>query len=193
MEYSRKVIERGRTYVNEDRVLSVTPDKEKNVWHAESIGDRIVFSDLRCYSQRGGLLPMSVLGRASLLQTHGGSRTLSTQTRENTKINEQTPIKSLFCFRDVSNGFARLGSEKKRANPQVEFRIDTIATNHLPSRNGYLRVSLKVGHRGTARTYVVKNIYKFCRCTKKTSSTQRISSRPSFYLRMPLMRKIEPC
>lgn len=24
-----KVIERGRTYVNEDRVLSVTPDKKK--------------------------------------------------------------------------------------------------------------------------------------------------------------------
>ena len=36
-----KVIERGRTYVNEDRVLSVTPDKEKNVWHAEVLGTEL--------------------------------------------------------------------------------------------------------------------------------------------------------
>ena len=33
-----KVIARGRQYLQEGRVLSVVPDQEENVWHAESLG-----------------------------------------------------------------------------------------------------------------------------------------------------------
>ena len=32
-----------------------------------------------------------------------------------------------------------------------------------------LGISLKVGQRGTSKTYVVKNIYKFCKSIKKKS------------------------
>lgn len=46
MEYSRKVIERGRTYLNEGRVLSVIPDPERKVWHAEVLGSELYLVDL---------------------------------------------------------------------------------------------------------------------------------------------------
>ena len=41
-----KVIERGRTYLNEGRVLSVIPDPERKVWHAEVLGSELYLVDL---------------------------------------------------------------------------------------------------------------------------------------------------
>ena len=36
-----KVIARGRQYLQEGRVLSVVPDQEENVWHAEVLGSEL--------------------------------------------------------------------------------------------------------------------------------------------------------
>ena len=40
-----KVIARGRQYLQEDRVLSVVPDQEDNVWHAEVLGSELYLVD----------------------------------------------------------------------------------------------------------------------------------------------------
>lgn len=45
MEYSRKVIARGRQYLQEGRVLSVVPDQEET-WHAEVLGSELYMVDL---------------------------------------------------------------------------------------------------------------------------------------------------
>ena len=41
-----KVIARGRQYLQEGRVLSVVPDQEENVWHAEVLGSELYMVDL---------------------------------------------------------------------------------------------------------------------------------------------------
>ena len=41
-----KVIARGRQYLQEGRVLSVVPDQEEKVWHAEVLGSELYMVDL---------------------------------------------------------------------------------------------------------------------------------------------------
>ncbi len=41
-----RIIERGREYLNDGRVLSVTPDPENQVWHAEVLGGELYRVDL---------------------------------------------------------------------------------------------------------------------------------------------------
>ena len=158
-----KVIERGRTYVNEDRVLSVTPDKEKNVWHAEVLGTELYLVTLDATAKEVDYCQCPYWEEHHYCKHTVAVELYLRKQGKTRKINEQTPIKKAFSASEMfSNGFARLGSEKETSQPlQVEFRIDTIATNPYHQEMDILGISLKVGHRGTARTYVVKNIYKF--------------------------------
>jgi uncharacterized Zn finger protein len=41
-----KVVERGRQYMKEGKVLSVEADIEKKVWHAEVLGSELYLVDL---------------------------------------------------------------------------------------------------------------------------------------------------
>ena len=158
-----KVIERGRTYVNEGRVLSVTPDKEKNVWHAEVLGTELYLVTLDATAKEVDYCQCPYWEEHHYCKHTVAVELYLRKQGKARKINEQTPIKKAFSASEMfSNGFARLNSEKEASKPlQIEFRVDTIATNPYHQEMDILGVSLKVGYRGTARTYVVKDIYKF--------------------------------
>ena len=47
-----KIIEKGRIYLNDGRVLSVTPDAESQVWHAEVLGSDLYRLDLNANKKK---------------------------------------------------------------------------------------------------------------------------------------------
>lgn len=97
-----KVIERGRTYVNEDRVLSVTPDKEKNVWHAEVLGTELYLVTLDATAKEVDYCQCPYWEEHHYCKHTVAVELYLRKQGKTRKINEQTPSKKPFllqrCF-----------------------------------------------------------------------------------------------
>ena len=66
-----KVIERGRQYVKEGRVLSVTPDAGNNVWHGEVLGSELYLVDLDATAKEERTIASACIGKSTVLQAYG--------------------------------------------------------------------------------------------------------------------------
>lgn len=160
-----KVIERGRQYVKDGRVLSVTPDAVNNVWHGEVLGSELYLVDLdatakeedycQCmYWEEHHYCKHTVAVELYLRQAGKGRRIKSDDL---VKAADFSPSEMF------SSGFAhvRTSQEKKYEALQVQFQIDAIETNPFHPELSVLGISLKIGYRNQSRSYVVKNIYRF--------------------------------
>lgn len=160
-----KVIERGRDYLKEGRVLSVTPDVANNVWHAEVLGSELYLVDLdatakeedfcQCpYWEEHGYCKHTVAVELYLRQA-GKARRIKADDLD--KPSAFSPSEMF------SNGFSRLRNpEEKKLQPlSLQFVIDSIPTNPFHPELSLLGISVKLGYRGQTRSYVVKNIYRF--------------------------------
>lgn len=160
-----KVIERGRQYVKEGRVLSVTPDAGNNVWHGEVLGSELYLVDLdatakeedycQClYWEEHHYCKHTVAVELYLRQEGKGRRIKSDDL---VKAADFSPSEMF------SSGFAHVRSSqgKQFQALQVQFQIEAIETNPFHPELSVLGISLKLGKRDQSRNYVVKNIYRF--------------------------------
>lgn len=168
-----KVIERGRTYLNEGRVLSVIPDPERKVWHAEVLGSELYLVDLDATAKE-----IDYCQCPYWEEHHYCKHTIAVElylrkqgkTRQITE--EKKPTKAAFSASEMfSQGFNRLQSGQRTITPlQIEYRVENLTTNPYHQEMDVLGISLKIGQRGTSKTYVVKNIYKFLQVYQEKKS-----------------------
>lgn len=162
-----KVIERGRTYLKEGRVLSVEADPARRVWHGEVLGSELYLVDLdgsgkendicACpYWEEHGYCKHTVAVEL-YLREKGLSRVIKPETVLPKKM------ESSISFADLLNqGFSRL---EKEAEPLqslfVEFVVEAVPTNPYHPELDVLAVSLRIGSHLNKRSYIVKNLYDF--------------------------------
>ncbi|GCF94035.1 Snf2 family helicase [Enterococcus florum] len=163
-----KVIERGRTYLKEGRVLSVIPDAARRVWHGEVLGSELYLVDLdgsgkendicECpYWEEHGYCKHTVA-----VELYLRDKGLSRIVQASQELPEKK-VESSVSFADILNqGFSRLEQAKEPVQPLlVEFVVEPLPTNPYHPELDVLAVSLRIGNRNSKRTYIVKNLYDF--------------------------------
>lgn len=160
-----KVIERARSYVNEGRVLSVTPDSANQVWHAEVMGSELYLVDLdgtakeddycQCPYWEEHHYCKHTVAVELYLRKEGKSRFIKA---------DELPKKEVFSVSEMfTTGFSRIKpmAEQTPTALAIEFQIDAVETNPYHNELAVLGIAVKVGRQEQNRNYVVKNIYKF--------------------------------
>ncbi|MEI5995147.1 DEAD/DEAH box helicase [Candidatus Enterococcus mansonii] len=170
-----RIVERGRDYMKEGRVLSIVQDAERKVWHAEVLGKELYRVQLdgtpkendicECpYWMDHGFCKHTVAVELSLRQK-GTSRI----------IKEDAPIifekRSLSVSEMFTKGFSKLNhlEKKDKLTPlTVEYVVDVIETNNYYPELAVLGVSLRLGYQGVKpKTYIIKNIGEFFQTFQK--------------------------
>ena len=157
-----RIIAKGRKYLENDRVLSVTPDPAQQVWHAQVLGSELYQVDLDATAKEEDFCQCPYWE-----EHHYCKHTVAVElylrqegkTRQLPK--EATPV--TFSTSDMfTNGLSRLHIEAEKNHPKlsIEVIIEGLETNPYHSELDVLGVSLKVGLVGE-RQYVVKNVFKF--------------------------------
>lgn len=159
-----KIIEKARTYLNDGRVLSVTPDPENQVWHAEVLGSELYRIDLDTSAKEEDYCQCPYWEEHHYCK-HTVAVELYLRKEGKTRMIPKSEVQKVDAFSPsvmFSNGFHRLANEPERkATPLViECQLDSLPTNPYRYELDVLGISLKVGERH-GRSYVVKNIYKF--------------------------------
>lgn len=172
-----KIVERGRTYVSEGRVLSVVQDIRRMVWVAEVLGSDMYLVELdgttkekdvcECpYWLEHGYCKHTVAVELSLKQ-RGISRVIH--------VDQPAPIakRTASASEMFTRGFSKLTyleNPKKLTPLVVEFYLDAIETNNYYTELSVLGLSLRIGYQGVKpKTYIVKNIGEFLLAYQKES------------------------
>lgn len=169
-----KVIERGRTYLNEGRVLSVTPDFENRVWHAEVLGSELYLVGLDGTAKENDLCQCPYwqehhyCKHTVAVELYLRKQTISRVMKESQRLPESKRVSTSDMF---TKGFARLQETKKEPESTPlfsEFIVESIETNQYHPEFSVLGISLRVGYAtGKKRSYVVKNIYEFLQAVEE--------------------------
>ncbi|KAF1302090.1 DEAD/DEAH box helicase [Enterococcus saccharolyticus] len=159
-----KIIEKGRTYLNDGRVLSVTPDAENQVWHAEVLGSELYRIDLDASAKEEDYCQCPYWEEHHYCKhTVAVELYLRKQGKTRMIAKSEAPKKEAFSPSVMfSNGFRRLAQEQEQpfVSLGIECQLDSLPTNPYREELDVLGISLKIGEQN-GRTYVVKNIYKF--------------------------------
>lgn len=175
-----KVIARGRQYLQEGRVLSVVPDQEENVWHAEVLGSELYMVDLDGtakeidYCQCPYWEEHKYCKHTVAVELYLRSKNLSRIMKKDQPMLE--PVKATSEGEIIAKGFSRL---KTQNNPQavqpliIEYQVETIETNQYHPELSILALYLRIGSLASPKkTYIVKNIYDFLQAyTEKETYT----------------------
>lgn len=175
-----KVIARGRQYLQEGRVLSVVPDQEENVWHAEVLGSELYMVDLDGtakeidYCQCPYWEEHKYCKHTVAVELYLRSKNLSRIMKKDQPMLE--PVKTTSEGEIIAKGFSRLKIQK---NPQavqpliIEYQVETIETNQYHPELSILALYLRIGSLASPKkTYIVKNIYDFLQAyTEKETYT----------------------
>ncbi|MDR0922561.1 MAG: DEAD/DEAH box helicase [Lactobacillales bacterium] len=166
-----KVIERGRTYVNEGRVLSVEADTTKNIWYADVLGSKTYHVILDGTSKEEDICSCPYW-----LEHHYCKHTIAVELYLRKKglnrIIAQNPtmllpqVKKKVAMSEIfTRGFEKIptiSTHFEYLRPlQVEFVVTTIETNKYHLELSVLGISLKIGYLATQKMYIVKNIGDF--------------------------------
>lgn len=179
-----RIIEKGRSYLNDGPVLSVTPDPDNQVWHGEVLGSELYRVDLdatakeedycQClYWEEHGFCKHTVAVEL-YLRNQGQSRKITASTVPKSE--------SFSASQMFSNGLHYLTNKQDRSQVplQIECQLDSITTNPYRDELDILGISLKIGQQH-GRSYMVKNIYKFLQ-VYQTEKVYAANKRNSFYL-----------
>ncbi|OQO70660.1 Snf2 family helicase [Enterococcus villorum] len=164
-----KVIARGRQYLQEGRVLSVVPDQEEKVWHAEVLGSELYMVDLDGTAKEVDFCQCpyweehKYCKHTVAVELYLRSKNLSRILKADQTIVE--PIKRSSEGEILTKGFSRL---KEKSTSQllqpliIEYQVETIETNHYHPELATLAVYLRIGYlENPKKTYIVKNIFDF--------------------------------
>ena len=182
-----KVVEEGREYAKDGRVVSISKNEEQQVWYADVVGSEVFHIELdgtakeedvcQCpYWQQHGFCKHTVATELALREK-GLNRYIKKQI--NTQKVYQPPTHA-----DIfSKSFARLQEAETEktlvsSDPlKVEFILDVVETLSFHPEQSVIAVSLKLGSRFPgSKTYVVKNIQEFLDCYEK-KMTYKINDR----------------
>lgn len=159
-----RTIDKGRAYVNEGRVLSVIPDPEKQVWHAEVLGSERYRVELDATTKEEDYCQCPyweehhyckhTVAVELFLRKQGKSRKITS-----TSLPKKEKVSASQIF---SQGFQFFQSDKEKefVPLMIECHLDSLPTNPYRYELDVLGISLKIGEKA-GRSYVVKNIYKF--------------------------------
>ena len=175
-----KVVEEGREYAKDGRVVSISKNEEQQVWYAEVVGSEVFHIELdgtakeedvcQCpYWQQHGFCKHTVATELAL-RDKGLNRYIKKQV--NTQKVYQAPTHA-----DIfSKSFERLQEAETEktlvtSDPlKAEFILDVVETLSFHSEQAVIGLSLKLGSRFPgSKTYVVKNIQDFLDCYEKKS------------------------
>ncbi|WP_165005403.1 MULTISPECIES: DEAD/DEAH box helicase [unclassified Enterococcus] len=164
-----KVIARGRKYLQEGRVLSVVPDQEEKVWHAEVLGSELYMVDLDGTAKEVDFCQCPYWEEHHYCK-HTVAVELYLRSKNVSRImkNDQPalePVKKSSEGEILTKGFSRL---QVQSSPQaiqplvIEYQVETIETNHYHPELSILAVYFRIGYLETPKkTYIVKNIVEF--------------------------------
>lgn len=161
-----RVIERGRDYLKENRVLSAVPDVDNQVWHAEVLGSELYRIDLDATAKEEDYCQCPYWEEHHFCK-HTVAVELYLRQKGLTRQIKGEVAKDPATFSPsemFSKGFYRLQEEQQQLAMilplEIQCQIDSIPTNPYRKELDVLGVSLKVGAKD-GRKYVIKNIYKF--------------------------------
>src|SRR5699024_4394619 len=164
-----KVIARGRQYLQEGRVLSVVPDQEEKVWHAEVLGSELYMVDLDGTAKEVDFCQCPYweehhyCKHTVAVELYLRSKNLSRIIKADQPALE--PVKKSSEGEILTKGFSRLTVKKNSPRTQpliVEYQVETIETNHYHPELAILAVYLRIGYLDQPKkTYIVKNIFDF--------------------------------
>ncbi|NJE64110.1 DEAD/DEAH box helicase [Enterococcus durans] len=164
-----KVIARGRQYLQEGRVLSVVPDQEEKVWHAEVLGSELYMVDLDGTAKEVDFCQCpyweehKYCKHTVAVELYLRSKNLSRIIQADQAMIE--PVKRSSEGEILSKGFSRLKikNTSQRIQPLiVEYQVEAIETNHYHPELAILGLYLRIGYLDNPKkTYIVKNIFDF--------------------------------
>jgi SNF2 family DNA or RNA helicase len=164
-----KIVEQGREYMKNGRVISIVQNTDKQVWLAEVLGSELYLVELDGTSKEQDVCECSywlehkyckhTVAVELALKQRGVSRIMRT---DQPVAFEKTTASTAEMF---TKGFSKLNqkSEAKTLQPlRLEFLLDVIETNNYYPELSLIGISLKVGLEAPkAKTYIVKNIGEF--------------------------------
>lgn len=184
-----RIVERGRDYMKDGRVLSIVQNTEKRVWLAEVLGSELYLVELdgttkeqdvcECpYWMEHGYCKHTVAVELALKQ-RGVSRIIQANQPV---VFEKSEVSTAEMF---TKGFSKLTKrlDEKRLQPlRLEFILDIIETNNYYPELSIIGISLKIGFEGPKpKTYIVKNIGEFLQAFEK-ETTFIVSKQHQFLL-----------
>ncbi|MDN6127288.1 MAG: SWIM zinc finger domain-containing protein, partial [Tetragenococcus halophilus] len=179
-----RIIERGREYLNDGRVLSVTPDPENQVWHAEVLGGELYRVDLDASAKEEDYCQCSYWEEHGFCKHTVSVELYLRQQGKSRKITAASVPKSdsFSASKMFSKGLNHLAHQQDRSQVplQIECQLDSIATKPYSGELDVLGISLKIGQQH-GRSYMIKNIYKFLQ-VYQTEKVYAANKRNSFYL-----------
>jgi len=170
-----RIVERGREYMKEGRVLSVVQDSERKIWHAEVLGNELYRVQL------DGTAKENDICECPYWKDHGYCKhTVAVELYLRQKgtariIKADQPVtfekRALSISEMFTKGFAKLNQleEKTTITPlTVEYIVDVIETNSYYPELAVLGISLRLGFQGVKpKTYIIKNIGEFFQTFQK--------------------------
>lgn len=184
-----RIIDRGRNYVNENRVVKITQNVEQQIWYADVLGSEVYHVELdgttkeadicTCpYWQEHGYCKHTVATELAL-RKNGLSRVM--QQNPQLKTTHQPPsLANIF-----TDTFVHLQEElhtqmlTKQAL-QIEVSIENIDISNYYPEKAFLGLNLKIGW-VNERTYVIKNVTEFFSVLEKEEA-YKVNSQHVFYL-----------
>ncbi|MGO3732238.1 MAG: SNF2 helicase associated domain-containing protein [Vagococcus sp.] len=167
-----KVVEEGREYAKEGRVVSISKNEEQQVWYADVVGSDVFHIELdgtakeddvcQCmYWQQHGFCKHTVSVELTLRQK-GINRYIKKQ-QVSTKTYQPPTHAAIF-----SRSFERLQETETEktlvtSDPlKIDFTLEVVDTLSYHPEQSVIAVSLKLGSRFPhSRTYVVKSVTEF--------------------------------
>lgn len=175
-----KVVEEGREYAKDGRVVSISKNEEQQVWYADVVGSEVYHIELdgtakeedvcQCpYWQQHGFCKHTVATELAL-RDQGLNRYIKKLV--NTQKTYQPPSHAEIFSKSFER-FQETETEKTlmTTDPlKVEFTLDVVETLSFHPEQSVIGVSLKIGSRFPgSKTYVVKNIQDFLDSYEKKS------------------------
>lgn len=184
-----RIIDRGRNYVNENRVVKITQNVEQQIWYADVLGSEVYHVELdgttkeadicTCpYWQEHGYCKHTVATELAL-KKKGLSRVM--QQNPQLKTTHQPPsLASIF-----TDTFVHLQEDlhtqmPKKQTLQIEVSIENIDISNYYPEKAFLGLNLKIGWENE-RTYVIKNVTEFFSTLEKEEA-YKVNNQHTFYL-----------
>lgn len=161
-----RIVEKGRRYLNEGRVLSVTADEKEKIWHAQVMGHELYLVDLdgtpkekdtcQClFWQEKGYCKHTVAVELYLRQQ--GINRIMTQNTVNQDVLTTVSFSKIFSQGLLESKWHKgIVTEKL----QLTYQVENIPTSPYHKERDLLGLSLKIGY-PKERQYVVKNLGEF--------------------------------
>lgn len=169
-----KLIQEGREYVNEDRVLSVQPDFHSQVWHCEVLGSKMYHVTLdgtareqdvcQCKYWKTHQYCKHTIAVELFLKEKSGTRILSESSAEQFQVDAETAGQEF--VNDLTQIFFQENCGNQNLNPQSDFfvqyslQILRMKQNNLMQNTGEYVLALSL-RAGIDKAYMVTNIEQF--------------------------------